>query len=35
MKEELMDIVEFLKNPDKFTALGATLPKGIISEPLT
>lgn len=28
-KSELQDIVEFLKNPQKFTALGGKLPKGI------
>ena len=29
-KEELAEVVEFLKNPQKFTALGARIPKGII-----
>ncbi len=29
-KEELMEIVEFLKNPTKFTALGGRIPKGIL-----
>eukprot|EP00210_Caulerpa_lentillifera_P001774 g1704.t1 len=29
-KEELQDIVEFLKNKDRFTRLGATLPKGVL-----
>ncbi|KAK1136882.1 hypothetical protein K0M31_001413 [Melipona bicolor] len=29
-KQELRDIVEFLKNPDKFVALGAKLPKGVL-----
>ncbi|GMH32468.1 hypothetical protein BSKO_00302 [Bryopsis sp. KO-2023] len=29
-KEELGDVVEFLKNPDKFTRMGATLPKGVL-----
>ncbi|CAD7694727.1 unnamed protein product [Ostreobium quekettii] len=29
-KEELQDIVEFLKNPEKFTRMGATLPKGVL-----
>lgn len=29
-KQELKDIVEYLKNPDKFTALGAKLPKGVL-----
>lgn len=28
-KSELQDIVEFLRNPQKFTALGGKLPKGI------
>lgn len=28
-KNELQEVVEFLKNPDKFTALGGKLPKGI------
>lgn len=28
-KNELQDVVEFLKNPQKFTALGGKLPKGI------
>lgn len=27
-KSELQDVVEFLKNPQKFTALGGKLPKG-------
>lgn len=27
-KSELQDIVEFLRNPQKFTALGGKLPKG-------
>lgn len=27
-KNELQDVVEFLKNPQKFTALGGKLPKG-------
>jgi len=30
VKEELQDIVEFLKNPQKFTKLGARIPKGIL-----
>lgn len=29
-KEELLEVVEFLKNPDKFTDLGAKLPKGVL-----
>ncbi len=29
-KEELTEIVEFLKNPNKFTALGAKIPKGVL-----
>ncbi len=29
-KEELQEIVEFLKNPQKFIALGARIPKGIL-----
>ncbi|WP_409970109.1 ATP-dependent zinc metalloprotease FtsH [Bengtsoniella intestinalis] len=29
-KEELEEIVEFLKNPDKFSALGARIPKGVL-----
>jgi cell division protease FtsH len=29
-KEELQEIVEFLKDPTKFTALGAKIPKGVI-----
>ncbi|MCB1180945.1 MAG: ATP-dependent zinc metalloprotease FtsH [Chlamydiia bacterium] len=29
-KEELTEIVEFLKNPSKFTALGGTIPKGVL-----
>lgn len=29
-KEELYEIVDFLKNPSKFTALGATIPKGVL-----
>jgi cell division protease FtsH len=29
-KEELVEIVKFLKNPETFTRLGATLPKGIL-----
>lgn len=29
-KEELTEIVEFLKNPDKFSTLGGKLPKGVL-----
>lgn len=29
-KEELVEIVEFLKNPQKFTTLGARIPKGVL-----
>lgn len=29
-KQELMEIVEFLQNPKKFTAIGAEIPKGVI-----
>ena len=29
-KEELHEIVEFLKNPQKFTAIGAKIPKGVL-----
>lgn len=29
-KESLMDVVDFLKNPDKYTKYGARMPKGII-----
>ncbi len=29
-KEELKELVEFLKNPEKFTALGARIPKGVL-----
>lgn len=29
-KNELQDVVDFLKNPQKFTVLGGKLPKGII-----
>lgn len=27
-KQELKDVVEFLKNPEKFSSLGGKLPKG-------
>ena len=29
-KEELQEIVDFLKNPEKYTELGAKIPKGVI-----
>lgn len=29
-KEELQEVVEFLKNPAKFTSLGARIPKGVL-----
>ncbi|MBS0622003.1 MAG: ATP-dependent zinc metalloprotease FtsH, partial [Verrucomicrobia bacterium] len=29
-KEELQEIVDFLKNPSKFTALGGRIPKGVL-----
>ncbi|KAH6620827.1 P-loop containing nucleoside triphosphate hydrolase protein [Chaetomium sp. MPI-SDFR-AT-0129] len=29
-KEELQDVVEFLKNPDRFSDLGGKLPKGVL-----
>ena len=29
-KQELQEIVEFLKNPEKFTRLGAQVPKGVL-----
>jgi len=29
-KEELQEVVEFLKNPKKFTSLGAKIPKGVL-----
>ncbi|GIY79171.1 ATP-dependent zinc metalloprotease YME1 homolog [Caerostris extrusa] len=29
-KQELQEIVEFLKNPEKFSALGGKLPKGVL-----
>mgnify|MGYP004455003977 FL=1 len=29
-KEELKEIVEFLKSPERFTALGARIPKGVL-----
>jgi cell division protease FtsH len=30
VKEDLKDIIEFLKNPEKFSRLGAKIPKGIL-----
>lgn len=30
VKEELVEVVEFLKNPDKFNRLGAKIPKGVL-----
>lgn len=30
-KNELQDVVEFLRNPQKFTVLGGKLPKGTVS----
>lgn len=29
-KQELMEVVEFLKNPDKFFKIGARIPKGVL-----
>ena len=29
-KEELMEVVEFLKNPDRFNNLGGKMPKGVL-----
>ena len=31
-KEDLEEIIEFLKNPTKFTAVGARIPKGVLLE---
>merc|ERR1711965_1212538 len=31
-KQELTEVVEFLKNPAKFSALGAKIPRGVIME---
>ena len=30
MKKELEDIVEFLRNPERFNKIGARLPKGVL-----
>jgi cell division protease FtsH len=30
VKEELQEVVDFLKSPDKFTAIGAKIPKGVL-----
>src|SRR5690606_17692734 len=29
-KEELTEVVDFLKNPKKYTAIGAKIPKGVL-----
>lgn len=29
-KQELKEVVEFLKNPEKFSNLGGKLPKGVL-----
>lgn len=29
-KEELMEVVDFLKNPSKYTSMGAKIPKGVL-----
>ncbi len=29
-KEQVQDIISFIKNPDKYTSLGASMPKGLI-----
>lgn len=29
-KEEMQELVEFLKNPRRFTAVGARIPKGVL-----
>lgn len=29
-KEDLMEVVDFLKNPSKYTAMGAKIPKGVV-----
>lgn len=29
-KEELTELVDYLQNPDKYTSVGAKLPKGIL-----
>jgi len=30
VKREVQEIVDFLKNPDKYTSLGASIPKGVL-----
>ncbi len=30
VKEEISEVVSFLKNPEKYTAIGATIPKGML-----
>ena len=30
VKEELIEIIDFLKNPDKYTSIGAKIPKGVL-----
>ena len=30
VKQEISEVVDFLKNPERFTAIGATIPKGIL-----
>ncbi|MCB1982047.1 MAG: AAA family ATPase, partial [Rhodoferax sp.] len=29
-REELMEVVEFLKNPDRYRRLGGKIPKGVL-----
>ncbi len=29
-KEEVMEVVDFLKNPKKYTSLGGKIPKGVL-----
>ena len=31
-KQDFMEVVEFLKKPERFTAVGAKIPKGILLE---